>query len=193
MRSPRQPLLGAALMAIAGISLAEILPTAIFPIGLVTAIGAVVSLIRPRAWLTLLLVCGAYFIIRQTQITDTPGRALALRLGDRPRSVAATGTVTSEPKVSPNDYTTFLCRLSTIELAEGPETIAATVRIRWKGNPQFGDELQLHGLIEPIPSARNPGVFDLRGYLARQDVYQSIFVRYPEDGTIQRTGVGNFF
>jgi len=193
MPSPRQPLLGAALMAIAGISLAEVLPGAIVPIGLVTALGAVASLIRPRTWLTLLLVFGAYFVLHQCQITDTPGRALALRLGDRPRSVAATGTVTSEPKVSPNDYTTFLCRLSRIELGEGSETIAATVRVRWKGNPQFGDELQLRGLIEPILPARNPGVFDLRSYLARQGVYQSVFVRYPEDGAIQRVGGGNFF
>jgi ComEC/Rec2-related protein len=138
------------------------------------------------------LVFAAYFVLHQTRISEAPGKALRLRLGERPRQVEATGTVTSEPRLSPNDYTTFLCRLSIIELDRGPEATTVTVRVRWKGNPQFGDELSLRGLIEPIAPARNPGVFDLRRYLARRDVYQGIFVRYLEDGKIEQTGGGNF-
>ncbi|MGI8955913.1 MAG: ComEC/Rec2 family competence protein, partial [Chthoniobacterales bacterium] len=44
---------------------------------------------------------------------------------------------------------------------------------------------------EAIPPSRNPGVFDLRAYLARRDVYRNIFVRYPENGTILGVGGGN--
>jgi ComEC/Rec2-related protein len=191
MSSPRLPLFGAAMMAIAGIVLADITPPAVAPVGLAAGICAIVGLLRPRTWLTLPLVFAAYFVLHQNRNADAPGKMLSLRLGDRLREVAAIGTVTSEPKLSPNDYTTFLCRLSTIELERGPEPTTVTVRVRWKGSPQFGDELGLHGLIGPIPPARNPGVFGLRPYLARRDVYQEIFVRYLEDGRIERTGGGN--
>ena len=191
MSSPRQPLLGAALMAIAGILFADFVPTAIAPTCLGAGMVAMVSLIRPRTWLTLLLVFVAYFSLHRTRTSEAPGKTLHQRLGDRPHQVTATGIVSSEPKLTPNDFTTFLCRLSTIELERGPERTNVTVRVRWKGNPQFGDELSLRGLIEPIPPARNPGVFDLRSYLARREVYEGIFVRYLEDGTIERTGGGN--
>ncbi|PYK32084.1 MAG: hypothetical protein DME57_01195, partial [Verrucomicrobia bacterium] len=56
---------------------------------------------------------------------------------------------------------------------------------------EFGDELKLFGIAEPIAPPRNPGEFDMRSYLARQDVRRSLFVRYPEDGNVLREGAGN--
>ena len=50
----------------------------------------------------------------------------------------------------------------------------------------------MRGIIETIPPPRNPGEFDLRAYLARRDVYNSVFARYPEDGAILETGSGGF-
>ncbi len=47
-------------------------------------------------------------------------------------------------------------------------------------------------MVEAIPPPRNPGEFDLRAYLARRDVYNSVFVRYSEDGVILQTGAGGF-
>src|SRR4029077_8329763 len=44
---------------------------------------------------------------------------------------------------------------------------------------------------EPIARPRNPGEFDMRSYLARQDVRRSLFVRYAEDGTVLGKGAGN--
>ena len=192
MNPPRQPLLGAALSAAGGILLAEFLPAPIGPLCCAIILVAVVALIRPAAWLTLPLITATFFALHLVQMTDAPGKALSARLGNRLRVVTVTGTVASEPKVSPSDYATFFVRLKTIELEEQREPCAATVRIRWKGNPQFGDEIRLRGLIEPIPPPRNPGVFDLHSYLARRDVYQSLFARYPSDGTILQTGGGNF-
>ena len=71
------------------------------------------------------------------------------------------------------------------------QSCGATVQARWKGNPALGDEIRLAGIAGPITPPRNPGVFDLRAYLARQDVFDGIFVRYPEDGSILRAGGGN--
>ena len=192
MNPPRQPLLGAALAASAGILLAEFLPAPIGPLCCAIILVALVTLIRPTAWLTLPLITAAFFALHLEQMTDAPGKALSARLGNRSRVVTVTGTVASEPKVSPNDYNTFLLHLGTIELDGQRAACAATVRVRWKENPQFGDALKLRGIMEPIPPQRNPGILDFRSYLARRDVYQSLFARYPSDGTILQTGGGNF-
>jgi competence protein ComEC len=49
----------------------------------------------------------------------------------------------------------------------------------------------LFGIAEPIDAPRNPGQFDMRSYLARQDVRRSLFVRYAEDGVLIRKSAGN--
>ena len=189
--SRRQPLTGVAIVALGGILLAEFFALPLIFLGPALALAAIVSLARPRWWLTPLLVAALYFALHQTQSRDTPGRELIARLGDQPRTVSLSGTVASEPKLSPNDYATFLLRLDSIELDGEREPSSATVQARWKMNPKLGDQIRLSGMAERIPPPRNPGVFDLRAYLARRDVYQSIFARYPENGTILRAGGGN--
>jgi competence protein ComEC len=187
----RQPLTGTALSAICGILLAEFFELPIALLGGAIALAAVVSLARPMTWLTHLLVAAAFFALHQTQLHDASGRELSARLGERARAVSVTGTAVSEARVSPNDFSTFLLQLDSIELDGQREPCAATVRARWKGNPKLGDELRLTGVAETIPPPRNPGLFDLRAYLARRDVYQSVFVRDPENGTILSAGGGN--
>lgn len=189
--SRRQPLIGLAISALGGILLAEFFAFPVRFVGPAIFLAALLTLARPRWWLVHLLVVALYFTLHQTQLHDTPGRQLSARLGDRPRLVTVSGIVASEPRLSPNDYTSFLLRLDSIELDGRREPCHATIRARWKANPKLGDEIRLSGFVEPIPPPRNPGVFDLRAYLARRDVFQSIFVRYPENGTILRVGGGN--
>src|SRR5207244_2616972 len=93
--------------------------------------------------------------------------------------------------IAPNGFATFLLQLNSIELEGKIEPIKATVFVRWRGNPEFGDELRLFGIAELIGPPRNPGEFDLRSYLARCDVRRSLFVRYAEDGVLVRRGGGN--
>ena len=171
--------------------LADFCTAPILPLCLTIAGLAAACLIRPISWLVPLLAGAGFFALHLVQQTDAPGKAWSIRLGERPRPVVVMGTVSSEPKLSPTDYTTFLLRLDTIDLGQGSETCPITVRVRWKGNTQLGDQIQLRGMIEPIPPPRNPGVFNLRAYLARRDVYNGLFARYPDDGTILRTGGGN--
>jgi competence protein ComEC len=187
----RQPLTGIVLSAICGILLAEFFTLPFAVLVPIIALAAIINLARPRTWLTHLLVTSIFFALHLVQLHDAPGRELSIRLGERARAVSVTGTVVGEPKISPNDFTTFLFQLATIDLDGREEPCAATLRVRWKANPKLGDELRLSGILETIPSPRNPGVFDLRAYLARRDVYQSLFVRYPENGTILRVGGGN--
>lgn len=189
--SPRQPLIGLAGAAIGGVILAEFFALPIPLLCASVALLALTAFLRPSLALTLVLVATTFFALHRVQLTDSAGRALQARLGERPRPVTVTGTVASEPRVSPNDFTTFFLRLDTIEWEGRQESCAATLRARWKGNPQFGDRIRLKGIVEPIPPTRNPGVFDLPAYLARRDVFQNVFARYLEDGTILQTGGGN--
>ncbi|MDQ3199905.1 MAG: ComEC/Rec2 family competence protein [Verrucomicrobiota bacterium] len=184
----RQPLTGLALSAVAGILLSEFVRLPIATLGFGLLCTALFSLVRPGTGLTHLLVAAGFFALHQLQLTASPGHQLNARLGASPRTVVVTGTVTSDPRISPNDFSTFFLRLDSIALGDRPEPSRATVRVRWKGNPKLGDEIRLRGLAEPIAPTRNPGAFDLRAYLARNDIFHGLFARYPEDGTILRPG-----
>lgn len=196
MYFPRQPFVGLALIAGLGIVLADFIPVPEFQwffwaVGFVSIALVLVLLWEPNAALTYLLVGCGFFLIHGFRTRDTVGLRLAADLTERPRVVTAIGFVTSEPKVAPNGFATFLFKLESIEFQGETRSTSASLFVRWRGSPEFGDELKLFGMAEPISPPRNPGEFDMRSYLARQDVRRSLFVRYPEDGTVLRKDAGN--
>ncbi len=194
MNIPRQPFLGLALMAALGIGVADFFPIAAsqwWLSAIIFAVLAIPLLCWPNLTSTYLLVGCGFFLLHNFRIGDTAGLQLATDLSDRPRAANAVGFVTSEPKVAPNGFATFLFKLESIEFDGKTRPTHATLLVRWRGNPEFGDELKMFGIAEPIAPPRNPGDFDMRSYLARQDVRRSLFVRYPEDGVLIRKGAGN--
>jgi competence protein ComEC len=191
-QSPRQPLPGLALAAAGGIFIAEFFHAPIEYVCAGILLASIVSLIRPATWLTYFLVSAAFCALHLVQETEAPGKKLSERVSDRARTATVIGTVESDPKIAPNEFMTFLLRLDRIDLGGRQEPCGATVRVRWKGSPKPGDRLRLSGIVEEIPPPRNPGEFDLRAYLARRDVYNSVFVRYSEDGVVLQTGAGGF-
>ena len=140
---------------------------------------------------TYLIVAAGFFLLHKFATTNTPGQQLADKLGERPRVVTAVGCVITEPKIAPSGFATFLLKLKSIEFEGKNESTRAVWQVRWKGAPEFGDELKLFGTAEPIAPPRNPGEFDMRAYLARHDVRRMLFARYPEDGRLIRHGGGN--
>src|SRR5438105_854043 len=194
MNIPRQPFVGLALMAALGIVVADFFPIAVFRwwfAAVAFALLAIPLCCWPNLGSTYLLVGCGFFLLHNLQIGDTAGLRLAADLSERPRVVNAVGLVVSEPKIAPNGFATFLLKLASIEFEGKTERTNATLFVRWRGNPQFGDKLKLFGIAEPISPPRNPGEFDMRSYLARQDVRRSLFVRYPEDGVVLKKGTGN--
>jgi len=192
--APRQPFIGLVLAAVAGIITADF-----FPIGglltlefaLLACIGGLLLLVRPHLLFTYALVALGFFFVHSVRTTDTSGQRLAARLGDGPRALKVTGAVLTEPKVTAGGAATFLLQIHTIGLEDKTEETDASILVRWRGNAQFGDELSLFGIAQPIDPPRNPGEFDMRSYLARRDVYRRLFVRYAEDGSLIRHGGGN--
>jgi competence protein ComEC len=194
LSAPRQPFVGLALMAATGIAVAEIVPlrsTELMLVAILLATCIVVALCWPKLVTTYLIVAAGFFLLHRFAITNTAGQQLADKLGGRPRVVTVVGCVTTEPKIAPSGFATFLLKLRSIEFEGKTEPTSAVWQVRWKGAPEFGDELKLFGTAEPIAPPRNPGEFDMHAYLARHDVRRLLFARYPEDGTLIRHGGGN--
>src|SRR5205809_1044993 len=194
LSSPRQPFVGLALMAATGITVAEIVPlrsTVLILAAIVLGSCILVALCWPKSPATYLIVAAGFFLLHKFATTNTAGQQLSDKLGERPRVVTAVGCVISEPKIAPSGFATFLLKLKSLQLEGKDEPTHAVWQVRWKGAPEFGDELKLFGTAEPIAPPRNPGEFDMRSYLARRDVHRMLFVRYPEDGTLIRHGGGN--
>ena len=194
LSAPRQPFVGLAAMAGLGIILAEFFPlssSALVATGIIIMLCAVAILRWPRLAATYVIVGAGFFLLHGLRTSNTEGQRLAAELGNRPRVLTANGFVISEPKVAPNGFATFLLKLESIELEGRKQPTRAVWQIRWRSAPEFGDELRLFGKAEVIAPPRNPGEFDMRSYLARRDVRRTLFVRYPEDGTLIRHGGGN--
>src|SRR5438309_7293901 len=192
--APRQPFVGLALMAVMGVITAEILPlpsAALIPTAIMLALCILTVACWPRLLATYGIVGAGFFLLHNFQTRSTEGQQLADELGNRPRVVTLTGCVISEPKIAPSGFATFLLKLKSIELEGRKQSTHAIWQVRWKGVPEFGDELKFFGTAEPIPPPRNPGEFDMRSYLARRDVRRLLFVRYPEGGALIRHGGGN--
>ncbi|MEY2480652.1 MAG: competence protein ComEC [Verrucomicrobiota bacterium] len=189
--APRQPFVGMALAAAIGIAIADFAPTHGSWFGVVVVGLAVVALLRHDALATYAFVAASFFFLHSLRTTDSAGLQLARELGERSRAVNVRGSVVSEPKVAGNGFASFLLQLDSIEFEGRGETSRATLFVRWRGSVEFGDELQLFGMAEPIEPPRNPGELDMRAYLARRDVRRELFVRYAEDGVLINHAGGN--
>src|SRR5213596_2848263 len=194
LNAPRQPFVGLALMAAIGIITAELFPlpsVALTVTAIILAVCIFAVAWRPRLFATYAIVGAGFFLLHNLENSNMEGQQLADELGSRPRVVTATGAVITEPKIAPSGFATFLLKLKSIQLEGRKQSTHAVWQVRWKGAPEFGDELELSGTAEPIPPPVNPGEFDMRSYLARRDVRRMLFVRYMEDGTLIRHGGGN--
>src|SRR6266498_1920580 len=192
--APRQPFVGLAVMAALGIIAAEILPLpsiALTTTAIILALCILTGMCWPRLVATYAIVGTGFFLLHNFATQNTQGQQLADELGSRPRVVTAIGSVITEPKISSSGFATFLLKLKSIEFEDRKQSTCAVWQVRWKGAPEFGDELKFFGTAEPIPPPRNPGEFDMRSYLARRDVRRMLFVRYPEEGALIRHGGGN--
>src|SRR5438477_390850 len=194
LNAPRQPFVGLSLAAAIGITIADVFPlpdAGLVSVTIILAICTVIVACRPTLLATYAIVGVGFFLLHNFKTNNSEGQRLADELGGRPRVVTAIGSVITEPKVAPSGFATFLLKLKSIEFEGRKQPTRAVWQVRWKGAPEFGDELKLFGIAEVIEPPRNPGEFDMRSYLASHDVRRMLFVRYIEDGTLIRRGGGN--
>jgi competence protein ComEC len=188
---PRQPFLGLALSAMVGITVADLLPSLSPTVVVVFLATTIIAWFAGRSVAVYAVVAFGFFFLHSLRTTDTPGRQLVDSLGLEPRPITVQGTVVSEPKTSGRGTASFFLQADSIEIDGESRPCHAKLFARWKQTVGFGDEVRLFGTAQKIEGPRNPGEFDQRAYLARQDVHRALIVRYPENGVVLRHGGGN--
>src|SRR2546423_5243559 len=188
---PRQPFLGLAISATIGILVADRWPDFSLTLAGVVAAIAIAAWLSRRSVAVYALVASGFFFLHSARTTDTPGLLLARSLGEGTQPVTVRGAVISEPKISERGSASFLLEAESIEIDGRTRPCRAKFLARWRHPVEFGDEVRLFGTAQKIEGPRNPGEFDLRTYLAREDVYRALILRYPENGAVLSHGGGN--
>lgn len=155
------------------------------------AICACAALLIRRSLATYVCVAIAFFAVHSARQNTARIRDIAKLVGSETTAVTANGIVVSEPRLSPRATATFTFALRSIEIYGVTHRTSARVLARWRDTVRYGDELNLFGTLEPIDAPRNPGEFDMRGFLARQEITRQLIVRYPENGRVVRHTSGN--
>jgi competence protein ComEC len=188
---PRQPFVGLALSAMTGIVIADSWPNTSLALGALIAASGVIAWFCRRSLPVYAAVALGFVFLHSARTTNTHGLALARSLGDEPVPVTVCGSVISEPKTSERGAVSFLLQAKSIEIDGASRPCRAKFFARWRHPVEFGDEVKLFGTAQQIEGPRNPGEFDMRAYLSRQDVRRALIVRYPENGMLLNHGGGN--
>jgi competence protein ComEC len=188
---PRQPFIGLAMAASTGILVADFAPNRSLVLTIALAILALTALLSRNSFAVYALVATGFFILHSLSTSDSPELRLAREFGEKPRPVSVLGCVVSEPKISPNGSASFLMQAESIEIDGEARPCNSKLFARWRHAVEFGDEVKLFGTAERVGEPRNPGEFDMRSYLARQNVQRELIVRYPENGAVLSHAGGN--
>jgi competence protein ComEC len=188
---PRQPFIGLALAASTGILVADFAPNHSLALAIALAILALTALLSRNSFAVYALVATGFFILHSLSTSASPALRLARELQEKPCPVNVLGCVVSEPKISPNGSASFLLLAESIEIDGEARPCNAKFLARWRHAVEFGDEVKLFGTAERVGEPRNPGEFDMRSYLARQDVQRELIVRYAENGAVLSHAGGN--
>lgn len=190
----RQPLLGLAACAVAGIVVADRWP---LPPGWMTGLAIVLglaALLRPRTALCWLFTAAAFATLHSVRCQNHPARQLARVLDAGPRVARAAGIVWSEPQPvkfhSGARTGRFRMKVERLEI-DGRNFIGGMVNVTWAGPlPAYGDRVRLLGSAENVPPVRNPGEFDSARHLRRQGICSEIEVFFPVDAAVESSGHG---
>jgi ComEC/Rec2-related protein len=188
---PRQPFLGLALSALIGILAADNWRVPLITVAGVAGALAVGAWFCRRSLVTYALVAAGFFFFHSARTFNSPGMELARALGDDARPVTVHGAVITEPRISERGAASFLLEADSIEIDGETHPCRAKFLARWRHAVEFGDEVRLFGTAQVIDGPRNPGEFDMRAYLAREDVHRALIVRYPENGSVIAHRGGN--
>lgn len=188
---PRQPFIGIATAAATGILLADYAPSHSLILAVALGILAITALLWRHSLAVYAVVATGFFILHSMRTADSPAQRLATELGEKPRPVSVVGFVASEPKISATGSASFLLQAESIEIDGETRRCHVKFFARWRHAVEFGDEVRLFGTAERVGEPRNPGEFDMRSYLARQDVQRELIVRYAENGTVLSHTGGN--
>lgn len=190
---PRQPFVGFALCAVAGILAADFLAAHARLIWIPAAVLAGIAL-GTVAWLhranrksaarvfVWLAVIALFFAWHAFRLGAGPGRRLADRISSSGCVLRVIGVVNEEPLPDSR----FRVRLESVAFHDGPlEPCRAEVLVSWKkARLAYGDRVELIGSARNLRPPANPGGPESVAHRHRQGIFSEIRVRYSHDGKI---------
>ena len=197
LRNPfagRNPLFGAAVIALTSIAAAEFLGGALWiPLALVV-LGFATFLVTRRRVFAWLVLAAAFYALHLFQLRPPSALALASRLSTNSTLVRATGLVIDEPRTREESrFYRFTLQLEEIVVANIPLRCRAQIVVAWPDeSPAYGDRVEIVGSARNIARPRNPGQFDLAGWLKRRGILSQITVRDIKDARVLEATGGNW-
>jgi competence protein ComEC len=206
----KRPLAGLVLVYAAGIWLGSMLawPMPLLWGGVASLLVAFLLLQRTRSSLAVLLtfVCAVGMVAYRLHATNFSPNYIAHLLALRDQNVTMRGTIVSDTgyradandndEADANERHNFRLRLDAIQIDDQWHTAEGRVLVfiseaRAQVPLYYGDVIECSALLRvPLP-ARNPGVFDWRGWLARQNIPFTATLRKSDDCRIVARDRGN--
>ena len=197
LRNPfagRNPLFGAAVIALGSIAAAEFLggPTLVPLVAL--AIAVLAFLATRRLVFTWCILAATFYALHLFSLRPPSALALASRLTANPTLVRATGLIIDEPRTREESrFYRFTIELEEIVIANVPVRCHAQLVVAWPDeSPAYGDRIEIVGAARNITPPRNPGQFDLAGWLKRRGILSEITVRDLKDARVLESTGGNW-
>ena len=190
----RNPLFGAALVALCGIVAAEFLGGSLVLTLATLVLLLIVFLLTRRLIFAWLILAAAFYALHLFNLRPPSALALAARLGSNPTLVRASGLVIDEPRNrEPSRFYRFTLQLDEIVIADTPMRCHALVVVAWPDeSAAYGDRVEITGTARNIGPPRNPGQFDLAGWLKRRGILSEIVLRDGRDGNVVASTGGNW-
>ena len=107
------------------------------------------------------------------------------RLADGPRPLTLFGTLVSDPEARPGGRITFFLYAGEAQSRAGQAAVTGEISVTVGADAakavtlDYGDRVQLTGMLTTPEPATNPGAFSWRDYLARRAVYCELRVKRP--------------
>jgi competence protein ComEC len=185
----RIPFLGIFLSAVMGILVSHHLPFAveIFLSASIIALGGWVIL--RRAGVLFAAIALAFAAAYAMQTRDSPAMRFAEFIGPDGRNASMEGQVVGVPQVEISGKSRFEVQVREVKSNRASWCIPFAMMVDFSGSPPApGDLIEVRGSIVPVPAARNPGEFDLQGFLARRSIHNKINVTHAGDLIILKGG-----
>lgn len=138
-------------------------------------------------------VAGVFAVINIWQGPESAAAIVSRSLPEEGISAEVRGVVTSEPQEAKGGRRGFFTmQVGNFRSGEKWYPADFAVRVIWQGKlPEYGDSVEVRGVLENLPEPRNPGEFSFAEWLSRQGVYSQVRLIHEKDGVVLASGSGN--
>lgn len=159
----------------------------------VLLIGAVVLAgrhVRLAVWVLGLGVVTAFAAMHSWREHSSVARQIA-EAWPGPVIVDVHGVVAEVPRAFAEDRSAFRIHTTWVEFPGWSGKLEFPLQVAWSGAPpQVGDQIAARGTLSQFPAARNPGAFDLKGWMASRGIFSRLEVNLPSEASVRAARSG---